>query len=181
MGKFCSNCGKELESTDNACSNCGTLVNHSIQPNYQNNMNYNNQMMMPQPMINPQNMYYQNMAFPNNMNYENYNIQYPMKKNNGAAIASMVLGIIAMLWAFLSLIALGEVSEETFWIYSTSEFIGYIIGFNLLSLPTSIVGFVLALTSRKKIKNGFNTSGLILCSICLVICAFIIIYFITLR
>ena len=81
----------------------------------------------------------------------------------------------------LSLIALGEVSEETFWIYSTSEFIGYIIGFNLLSLPTSIVGFVLALTSRKKIKNGFNTSGLILCSICLVICAFIIIYFITLR
>ena len=99
-------------------------------------------MMMPQSMINPQNMYYQNMAFPNNMNYENYNIQYPMKKNNGAAIASMVLGIIAMLWAFLSLIALGEVSEETFWIYSTSEFIGYIIGFNLLSLPTSIVGFV---------------------------------------
>lgn len=111
MDKFWSNCGKELESTDNACSNCGTLVNPSVQPNYRNNMNYNNQMMMPQPMINHQNMYYQNMAFPNNMNYGNYNIQY----------------------------------------------------------------------SRKKIKNGFNTSGLILCSICLVICAFIIIYFITLR
>ena len=37
MAKFCTNCGKEVNETDNVCSNCGTNLNGNNQNFNQNN------------------------------------------------------------------------------------------------------------------------------------------------
>ena len=146
MNKFCSNCGTALVENACFCSNCGSSLKINNLNNISNISNTNNV-----------GMYYS----PDNMNYVNYS-QYNQNSKNGLAIASMVLGIISVIWGAFALLALEDLSSLTFIGMSIAEFIGYSIGFTLFSLAPSIIGLTFAVSSKKKCINGFNKSGLIL-------------------
>lgn len=107
----------------------------------------------------------QSLVEPNNTNNS--------KKGKGKAISSMVLGIVAIVWAFFALLALGSIPslvEQLILEYPENilpALIGAFIGFNILSLPTAIPGLALGISS--KYKGGMKTSGIVLCSLSLVI------------
>ncbi len=83
------------------------------------------------------------------------------KKGHGKGIASMVLGIIAIVFA---LAAFGNVSDDSLRIAlrftSSSYQFGYAIGTVLIQAVLAIVGVCLAIADRKTEKNGYNTAGL---------------------
>ena len=95
------------------------------------------------------------------------------KKGKGKAISSMVLGIVAIIWAFFALLALSTIpflvkelvleNPENIW----PAMVGGFIGFNIISLPTAIPGLALGISS--KYKGGMKTSGIVLCSLSLLI------------
>lgn len=93
-------------------------------------------------------------------------------KGKGKAISSMVLGIIAITWAFLvavSLESIPSLSKEIM-LEGTNivpAIIGAFIGLNILSLPTGITGLALGLSS--KYKSGMRTSGIVTCSLSLLV------------
>jgi len=93
-------------------------------------------------------------------------------KGKGKAISSMVLGIIAIIWAFLvavSLESIPSLSKEIM-LEGTNivpAIIGAFIGLNILSLPTGITGLALGLSS--KYKSGMRTSGIVTCSLSLLV------------
>ena len=72
------------------------------------------------------------------------------KKSNGLAIASLVLGIVAIVFSFIGL----------------SIPFGLIIG---------IVGIILGVMAKKKNPNGMATAGLVLSIIGTVLCAIVFI------
>lgn len=71
------------------------------------------------------------------------------KKSNGLAIASLVLGIVAILFNF--------------------------IGLGIIGLILGIVGIVLGVMAKKKNPTGMATAGLVLSIIGTVLCALILI------
>lgn len=71
------------------------------------------------------------------------------KKSNGLAIASLVLGIVAILFNF--------------------------IGLGIVGLVLGIVGIVLGVMAKKKNPTGMATAGLVLSIIGTVLCALILI------
>ena len=93
----------------------------------------------------------------------------------GASIAGMVLGIVAVSWAFLALISLEDLQLELINYYKISDYIDYAIGYTLFSFAPSIVGLCLSVSGIKKQKNGKNTSGLVLNTIALVVSIILII------
>lgn len=101
---YCRNCGTQISDTAAFCSQCGCAVSTM-------NNNYNS------PFMNNQYNPYPNA---------------PVK--NGMATASMVLGILGVLF----------LSEP------------------ILSLPLNIIGLVLAVQSRKVSRSGKGTAGLVL-------------------
>lgn len=97
---------------------------------------------------------------------------------SGAATASMVLGILAIVAGVITLfVAVGFSAYNTY-----SDFYSYVsnsyqtelvfaaIGVIFIPAVLAIIAFGLALGSRGKIKNGANTAGLILSIITFVIC-----------
>lgn len=80
-------------------------------------------------------------------------------KADGKAIASMILGIIAVSWAALELLSLGNINEAISYYYSPAAIVGFFIGYNLLSLPCSIIGLSLGIASKR--NCGIKTSGII--------------------
>ncbi len=93
-------------------------------------------------------------------------------KGKGKAISSMVLGIIAIVWAFIVALALESIPSliEKIILETTNvgpAIAGYFIGFNFLSLPTGITGLALGLSS--KYKSGMRTSGIVTCSLSLLV------------
>lgn len=98
---------------------------------------------------------------------------YYGKPRNGKATASMVLGIIAAVWAFLSLFALGDIEQSLIDAFAennienvTAGKIGFFIGYNILSLPCGIIGLILGLVAK---KNGKAIAGIIMSAAALVI------------
>ena len=88
------------------------------------------------------------------------------KPKNGKAIASMILGIIAAVWALLSLASIGNIEEALVDAFAentlTDEFagkFGFFIGYNILSLPCGIIGLILGLVAKP--KNGKAIAGII--------------------
>lgn len=80
-------------------------------------------------------------------------------QTKGQGIASMVLGIIAAFYSLCSFVAIEAARIELYG--KTSEYkFGFSIGYILIQLILAIVGICLAVSERKKNKNGFNTSGL---------------------
>lgn len=71
------------------------------------------------------------------------------KKSNGLAIASLVLGIVAIVFNF--------------------------IGLGIVGLILGIVGIVLGVLAKKKNPTGMATAGLVLSIIGTVLCALILI------
>lgn len=151
MSKYCSNCGSELKENADVCLGCGRLINR------QNYYNINNQ----------------------DYNYFPNNYYKPKVPGKGMSIAGMILGIVAVFWAFMSLISIEEVNNSISYYYDASEIIGYIIGYTLFSLTPSIVGLCLSICGYKKQKNGLNITGIILNIITLAIVVIEIVYILT--
>ena len=102
-----------------------------------------------------------------------------MSVRSGAATASMVLGIIAIIVGLITFLISVSVtaymsSSVSYRLYNTysnsSENIAVAIGIVFLPAVLSIIGFSLALGSRGKVKNGANTAGLVLNIITIVLC-----------
>ena len=87
----------------------------------------------------------------------------------GKAIAGMVLGIVACVWAFIALLELEDLPYNLEYYYSLSDYVGYAIGYTLFSFTPSIVGLCLSISSIKKQKSGKNTAGLVLNIIALLV------------
>ena len=154
MTKFCSNCGSEINENADICLNCGVMVNKN------NNSNNNNS----------------NSVLSNT----NYNKQKVPGK--GLSIAGMVLGIIAAVWALISLISIGNIESELtygFYYVDSSYIIGFAIGYTLFSLVPSIIGLILSAFGFRKLKSGINITGLILSIIAFVIAIIEFIYILT--
>ena len=152
---FCPNCGQQTNG--NFCTNCGTnLATNNNQMNSQ--PMYNNQMPN-QPMYNNQ---------PNTQMYPNQ-MNAPVQKN-GKAVASLVLGIIAIIWALFEVLAFGDVSNNVApdgTISNVAYGIAFFIGFNILSFPCGLIGLILGLKSK---HVGTGKAGLILSAIALLVC-----------
>ncbi len=101
------------------------------------------------------------------------------EKGNGKSIASMVLGIIAIVFVLLELLSLETAKYEIILYSYISSVAGYIIGYTILSLPESIIGLILGISGRNEKQNSFNISGIILNSIVIVSNIFIIIQLLT--
>ena len=103
------------------------------------------------------------------------------KNGNGKAVASMVLGIIAVVWAFISLFGIGNIEDSLTASLADTELseaaakIAFGIGFNLLSLPCGIIGLILGLRAK---KNGKAIAGIITSSLALLVAfiAYIVIF-----
>lgn len=93
----------------------------------------------------------------------------------GSAVAGMVLGIVACVWAFFALVSMENLPYDLKYLYSTAQYVGYAIGYTLFSFAPSIVGLCLSVSSIKKQKNGKNTAGLVLNIIALLISIILII------
>lgn len=81
-------------------------------------------------------------------------------KGKGRGIASMVLGILSVLYSLIAFLVVLDDEVELYSYYSASEMVGYIIGFVLIQSVLAIISVSLAASERKTNKNGFNTSGL---------------------
>ena len=97
-------------------------------------------------------------------NYIQNNFSKVKVPGKGLSIAGMVLGIIAALWALLSLLSVGNIESTLAYsfYYSTSEIIGFAIGYTLFALTPSIIGLILSAFGVRKQKSGLNITGLIL-------------------
>ncbi len=102
-------------------------------------------------------------------------------EGRGLATASMVLGILGIIFSIFTLfIALGYATYvsyeydfyDSLYYANTIEAANAIAAVMIVFLPAvlAIIGFILALASRGKIKNGANTAGLVLSIITIIIC-----------
>lgn len=87
------------------------------------------------------------------------NIKLINQNKKGKGIASMVLGILAVIYTLSAFSLASEIKIE-YSLNSTSGFIGSLIGLFIIELTLAIISISLAISERKKHKNGFNTSGL---------------------
>ena len=98
---------------------------------------------------------------------------YYGKPKNGKATASMILGIIAVVWALFELLSLGEIENSLIEAIAenniddaTTAKIAFLFGYNILSLPCGIIGLILGLVAK---KNGKAIAGIITSIIALVV------------
>ena len=96
----------------------------------------------------------------------------------GKGIASMVLGIIAVLYSLLAFAAFDSLDQDLFGVTSSYQ-IGYAIGFVLVQSVLAIVSVSLACSERKREKNGFNTAGFWLSLVAFILIAISFIYVVT--
>ena len=96
-----------------------------------------------------------------------------VKEKQGKSIASLVLGIIAILWSLIALAGLGNLNTSV--IQSINESnpenigifkAGFFVGYNFISLPCGIIGLILGLISKKNVKAII---GIVLSSVALLI------------
>lgn len=137
---YCKNCNQIMKDSDIFCSKCGCknddvdttiIVENNLDDfssNTLNNTTYNT--------LNDNNS--SNIVPANNVNDTN--------STNGMAIASLVLGIVSIVFAY----------------------------FFYLTIPSSIVGIVLATKSKKVSKTSMGTAGLVLSIIGLVLSVLVI-------
>ena len=107
-----------------------------------------------------------------------YSMAKPAPEKNGKGVASMVLGIIGVVWAALELLSLGGIEAALSELSDTSipYLIGFAIGYNILTIPCGLIGLILGLTAKKdsKAKTGIITSA-----IALLVCLITFIYIFT--
>ena len=105
----------------------------------------------------------------------NQNIDKPKR---GKGIASMILGILAVVYNLSALGALYDLDE--YLLFKSSDYqTGFAIGLVLIQSALAIVGLCLSCAERRDNKNGFNTAGFWLSIVALVIAAIEFFYAIT--
>ena len=141
--KYCTSCGTPNDANTNFCSKCGQSLNQEV-----NQTNF-----VPAAQVNGQ--------------------AYYGKPRNGKATASMVLGIIAVVWALIELCSFGEIEQGVIDAFAKNDInnvtagkIGFFIGYNIISLPCSIIGLILGLVAK---KNGKAIAGIITSAAALII------------
>ena len=104
-----------------------------------------------------------------------YNLVKENKPKKGKGIASMILGIVAIIYTFSAFSALSlditELLSEFDEVYNSAFNFGYAIGLVIIQLSCAITGICLACSERSKTKNGFNTAGFWLSLISIILCA----------
>lgn len=140
MGKFCTNCGNQINENADFCLNCGKFVNNT----------------------------------PKVIQRSQTNVEIKKTQGTGKSIASMVLGIVSIIFVLLELLALENAQYEIIVYSELSSVIGYLIGYTLLSLPSSIVGITLGISGRNDKQSGFNIAGIILNTIVILCNIFVV-------
>jgi Predicted membrane protein len=79
-----------------------------------------------------------------------------VKEKKGKGIASMILGIVSVVYAIMAFSAMGEFEVM---IAAEGYSVAVAVGAVLIQMSTGIVGLCLGVSERKKKKNGFNGSG----------------------
>ena len=83
------------------------------------------------------------------------------KRGNGRGIASMVIGIVGLLYTLRAFLAVFQL--DSYLDYQTFAYqFGFAIGFVLVQYILAMVSLCLSLTERKAKKTGFNMAGLCL-------------------
>ncbi len=146
---FCKKCGNEIDNTAEFCPKCGTPVNGSIPPA---------QPVMPVMYQQPYVVY-----------------QTPKAPGSGLSTAGMVLGIIAIVYAFLTIIGVTEYNLRIIY-YGRAAFA---FGAVLIQSVLALVGLPLSVSGNIKHKNPKAITGIILCTITLAISLIIFIYIVS--
>ena len=152
--KFCPNCGQPIEEGTSFCRNCGYNLGATPAPTPVNQVNYA-QPVYAQPA------------------YE------PAKKGKGLAVASLVLGIISVIWSLLTLASFSAVEDELIQVLETTELsaiaakISYGIGFVLIITVTGVLALIFGL---KRKNFGLGKAGIILAAISLLVAVISFIY-----
>ena len=146
---YCTNCGERVDDNASFCVKCGTPV------------------------------YTEMSTEKNNVSDVYYNSRTVKYRRSGAATASLVLGIIAIiftLFTFIGSIGMAVYAEKTLEVkvYSKlsssfdAEKMMIALGLSLLPSILAIIGLCLAIGSRGKVKNGANGAGIILNTITII-------------
>ena len=146
---FCKKCGKKVDEADTFCPRCGTPTNDTVAP------------------VQGPPMYYQNQ-------YGGY--AAPKVPGNGASIAGMVLGIIGLVYALITMMALMSPDFEVEILEYRGRVIPFAVGVILIQTTLSCTGLPLSISGMRKRTNGKNVSGLILNSITIVLSIAFFIY-----
>ena len=170
MAKFCTNCGTANDDNVKFCTNCGSpLVSAQAQPqpNAQQSQYQQPQYQQPQyqqPQYAQQPQYQQPVVFVNQPS-----------SGKGFGIASLVLGIIAILsifLPFLGAVGINKLRSDAYYILSgdyESAKLGFVV-LAVLSAIFVILSLVFGIVSiAKKSKSGPAIAGLILSGISLII------------
>lgn len=102
------------------------------------------------------------------------------KKGLGLAIASLSLGIIAAIWAFIILVGI-EMAVETLVVelyyqtYQLPYIVGYYIGYTLFSFIPGLLALIFGIISARKQKRGMAITGIILGSFALLSSIFVLV------
>ncbi len=103
------------------------------------------------------------------------------KQKKGFSIASMVLGIISVLWTISMLLSLEQGIEtlkvELYYNEEFIFFIFYFIGYTMFSLTPAILALIFGIKNNKENKNGMAISGIIMSVISLISCLFVFVSF----
>lgn len=158
--RYCPNCGQPLEEGTNFCRSCGYGVAPAPTqaPQQANQVNYA-QPVMPQPAYAP--------------------VYAQPQSGKGLAIASLVLGIISVIWSLLTLASFSQVEDELIKVLETTELsemaakISYGIGFVLIITVTGVLALIFGL---KRKNFGLGKAGIILASISLLVAVISFIY-----
>lgn len=147
---FCKKCGKKIENVDMFCPKCGTPTNEAEVP--------------AQGSVQP--AYYPNP-------YGQY--EKPKTPGNGLSIAGMVLGIVGLVYALITLLAIMDKDFEFKILEYRGEVIPFAIGVIFIQSALSCTGLPLSISGMTKKISGKNVAGLILNSITIILS---IVYFI---
>ena len=190
MAQFCSNCGSPIEDHAVFCTNCGKSVNNvqnngaqysNPTPNngaqYNNNYAPNNGAQYSNPT--PNNGAQYNNYAPNNPTYGNGAPMYVANKipGRGFAIASLVLGILGLLFSLSAINTTYEWSYYSYWY--TSEFeVGTVIAILIYSILSTLAVCFANVSKSRRYMGGIRKAGFILGIIgeCLYVLAILIFF-----
>ena len=164
MSKFCNNCGREVSDESRFCAGCG--YEFPVQAEQVTNAQpYNNQ-----------------YAAPNYVQQPVQPVQYAVKPKipgRGFGIASMVLGIIAMVYGFvllmmaLSASSITEITNNYSSFTSSAVSLGYKIALIVYTVFDGILAVLSLIFGLVSLKRGYkkqNIAGLIMAGLCIIIC-----------
>ena len=103
----------------------------------------------------------------------------PSVPGKGQSTAGMVLGIIALAFAFIYITSLTTNDFKYDMLVYADERAAYALGVILIPSILALIGLPLSIAGMSKGKNGKNLSGLIMCSVTLLIQIFVFIYVVT--